>query len=266
MNPASFSQIQSSDNKQPLQAVSGVISAMYPRETKQGNFGPYQIQKLTIQEPSTGATLRATIFDADEFHPHHIGHQFSATWGKNAKGQFLGLAADHYNPANGSPTVYGVKCSKGGMLYLDGQPFSMGPVPPTPAAPPLVAYQPPPPAPAPFFQPPQTAPIYVPPPVPQQVHAPLPFAPPSPVQGQIAPAVDAPKSPLAFLAGQSAAYAMCFEAALKVREQMQLQLEQGPGEPLGTEDVRNIATAFYIEGNRKGIFSSVVGNLSESEP
>jgi hypothetical protein len=238
----------------PLQAVSGVITQVYKiKHETGGQHGPYTLQKIQIQDQTTGLTLRASIFDADEIPTSAIGQGFAATIGMNQKGQPAGLYADHYQSQT-QGMIHGIKCSKGGSLYLNGQPWSAGG--------PKIAAQP-------QYQQPQPQPQRWMPPAPASYLPPQtqPAAPPIFVPQTGFPQLNSPqleqKSPLAFLTGQSAAYVMCFEAALRVREQLQVQLEQGPGEPISTSDVKEIATTFYIEGNRKGVFNNVVGNVSE---
>jgi len=269
MIPASFQQIQATPSKLTIQGVAGTITQVYKIKHEQGTYGPYSIQKIQIQDPGSGLQLRVSIFDADELSPSLVGGNFTAAIGINAKGQPAGLYADHYqSPTQGM--IHGVKCSKGGTIYVNGQPWSSGgPIQQALQYAPQQPQQPqqqfhnPPQGYAPQPQPPYQAPA-------QQFHQPPPVA-PAPTQpfipqlGLPSPQVE-PKTPLAFLAGQSAAYAMCFEAALRIREQVQNQIELGPGEPLSTTEVKDMATTLYIEGNRKGIFTNMVGSVATPSP
>ena len=267
MTPIPFAQIQATPPKQIIEAVSGTISQVFNREQKAGNFGPFMSQRIMIAEAGTNTQLRVTLYDADPLTPANIGQLFTATLGQNNKGALTGLFTDHYQSQT-QGMVYAVKCSKGGLMFLNNQPFSAGGQ--KTASPPQWATPPQP-------QPQQQWAHLAPPPQPQQPignwatpppvanvpQAQLPFEPR--IQAQAAPVTPQmeQKSPLSFLTGHSAAYVLCFEAALRVRAQLQVELEQGPGEPLSTSDVKEIATTFYIEGNRRGIFNNVVGNVTE---
>ena len=99
-----FAQINGLEKKQPITALKGTIIAVYPTETKQSTQNPgktYFQQSIVIREVGGQLTLRVTLRDKDPIQDSDKGKVVYISQGKNSKGQYGGVQADHWTGTSG---------------------------------------------------------------------------------------------------------------------------------------------------------------------
>ena len=99
MRIASFDEVKSLEKGQPVTGVSGVISFVGKSEMKDGNYGPYSLQRIAIK--MQGGELNVTLQNRDTVEQSSKGKKIWITQGKDGKGQWAGVKADHFTMTQG---------------------------------------------------------------------------------------------------------------------------------------------------------------------
>jgi hypothetical protein len=227
MKPSTINEVIGMPDKFLIPAVQGTIKFVYPRETKQGNYGEYTSQNFVLEDES--GDIRVTAMD----HPDLTtlkGKRVTLAAGKDGKGQWSGLKKSGYQSTKTGEFIHQIQLGKIGKI-LDEV---------TEAAHAATGTK--------------------------QTYAPAPQAPrashSAANQGQYTPSVQ-PGIPTGHLSiahtlnKMANAYLESLQAAVYVAKHAKEQL----GVEFNAEDIRQIATTLKIDATNTGVFAGIEGGL-----